>query len=69
MIREVVSGFECEIEAEKFVDRLFQVIHAPEKLAAMRPRAREFALAELEVTNVTRAITGAYRERMKSARG
>ena len=51
------------------MDRLFQVIHAPEKLAAMRPRAREFALAELEVTNVTRAITGAYRERMKSARG
>jgi glycosyltransferase involved in cell wall biosynthesis len=66
MIREGVSGFECEIEAEKFVDRLFQVIHAPEKLAAMRPRAREFALAELEVAHTTRAITRAYRERMKS---
>ena len=68
MIREGVSGFECEIEAEKFVERLFQIIQGPEKLAAMRASAREFALAELDVTNATRAITRAYRERMKSPR-
>jgi glycosyltransferase involved in cell wall biosynthesis len=68
MIREGVSGFECEIEAEKFVERLFQIIQEPEKLAAMRASAREFALAELDVTNATRAITRAYRERMKGPR-
>jgi glycosyltransferase involved in cell wall biosynthesis len=68
MIREGVSGFQCEIEAEKFVERLFQIIQEPEKLAAMRTSAREFALAELDVTNATRAITRAYRERMKSPR-
>ena len=68
MIREGVSGFECEIEAEKFVERLFQIIQGPEKLAAMRASACEFALAELDVTNTTRAITRAYRERMKSPR-
>jgi glycosyltransferase involved in cell wall biosynthesis len=65
MIREGVSGFECEIEAEKFVERLFQIIQEPEKLAVMRASAREFALAELDVTNTTRAITRAYRERIK----
>jgi glycosyltransferase involved in cell wall biosynthesis len=68
MIREGVSGFGCEIEAEKFVERLFQVIQEPEKLASMRASAREFALAELDVRNATRAITRAYRERMKSPR-
>jgi len=66
MIREGVSGFECEIEAEKFVKRLFEIIQEPEKLAAMRDSAREFALAELDLTNTTRAITRAYREHMKS---
>jgi glycosyltransferase involved in cell wall biosynthesis len=66
MIREGVSGFECEIEAEKFVERLFQIIQEPEKLAAMRASAREFALAELNAMNTTRAITRAYGERMKS---
>ena len=66
MIREGVSGFECEIEAEKFVERLFQVIREPEKLAAMRASAREFALAELDVMNVARAITRAYGERVTS---
>jgi glycosyltransferase involved in cell wall biosynthesis len=68
MIREGVSGFLCEIEAEKFVDRLLQVTQAPEELAAMRASAREFALAELDATVATRAITRAYRERLKSAR-
>jgi glycosyltransferase involved in cell wall biosynthesis len=68
MIREGVSGFECEIEAEKFVERLFQIIQEPEKLAAMRASAREFAVAELDVTNATRAITRAYSERMKRPR-
>ena len=67
MIREGVSGFECEIEAEKFVERLFQVIREPQKLAAMRASAREFALAELDVMNVARAITRAYGERVKSS--
>jgi len=66
MIREGASGFECEIEPEKFVERLFQIIQEPERLAAMRASAREFALAELDVTNATRAITCAYRERMNS---
>jgi glycosyltransferase involved in cell wall biosynthesis len=68
MIREGVSGFECEIEAEKFVERLFQIIQEPEKLAAMRASAREFALAELSVTKATCVITGAYVERMKVPR-
>jgi glycosyltransferase involved in cell wall biosynthesis len=66
MIREGVSGFECEIEAEKFVERLFQVVREPEKLAAMRASAREFALAELDVMNVARAIAQMYGERVKS---
>ncbi len=65
MIREGVSGFDCDIEAEKFVERLFQIIQEPEELAAMRASAREFALAELDVTHAARAITRAYRERME----
>jgi glycosyltransferase involved in cell wall biosynthesis len=68
MIQEGVSGFGCEIEAEKFVERLFQIIQEPEKLAGMRGSAREFALAELSVTNATRVITRAYLERMKVSR-
>jgi glycosyltransferase involved in cell wall biosynthesis len=68
MIREGVSGFVCEIEAEKFVERLFQIIQEPERLAAMRASAREFALTELDVTKATRAITRAYREHMKPHR-
>jgi len=67
MIREGISGFECEIEAEKFVERLFEIIQEPEKLAAMRASAREFALAELDVTHVARAITRAYVERLQSS--
>jgi glycosyltransferase involved in cell wall biosynthesis len=67
-IREGVSGFECEIEAEKFVERLFQILQEPEKLAAMRLSAREFALAELDTTNATLAVTRAYCEGMKSPR-
>jgi glycosyltransferase involved in cell wall biosynthesis len=66
-IREGVSGFECEIEAEKFVERLFQILQEPEKLAAMRASAREFALAELGATNAARVVTRAYRGHMKSA--
>ena len=65
MIREGVSGFTCETEAEKFVERFFQIIQEPEELAAMRASAREFALAELDVTHAARAITLAYRERME----
>jgi len=68
MVREGISGFECEIEAKKFVERLFQIIQEPEKLADMRASAREFALAELDATNATRAIARAYGERMKSPR-
>jgi glycosyltransferase involved in cell wall biosynthesis len=68
MIREGISGFACEIESEKFVERLFQIIQEPEKLGAMRASARDFALAELGATNATRAVTRAYRERMKNPR-
>jgi glycosyltransferase involved in cell wall biosynthesis len=68
MIREGVSGFECEIEAGKFVERLFQIIQEPKKLAAMRASAREFAVAELDVTHAARAITRAYCERIKGPR-
>jgi glycosyltransferase involved in cell wall biosynthesis len=69
MIREGVSGFECEIESGKFVERLFQIIEEPEKLAAMRGSAREFALAELDVTVAMRTITRAYTEHMKIPTG
>src|SRR5271166_5600824 len=68
MILEGVIGFDCAIEAEKSVERLFQILQEPEKLAAMRASPREFALAELGATDTTRVDTRASRERMKSPR-
>jgi hypothetical protein len=55
MIREGISGFECEIEAEKFVERLFQIIQEPEKLAldVGGPRTRQrFRRAQHRIARV-----------------
>ena len=66
MRKTVVICGVFEGEPDQFVDRLFQITQEQEKLAVMRASAREFALAELDATNAKRAITRAYRERVKS---
>jgi glycosyltransferase involved in cell wall biosynthesis len=64
-IREGVSGFECAPDAQSFIDRLFQVVEQPERLAAMRATARDHALARLDVMEATRQVAAAYRERLR----
>jgi glycosyltransferase involved in cell wall biosynthesis len=63
-IREGISGFECEIESGTFVEKLFQLLEAPERFRAMRPLAREFALPHLGEMSAARQIVSEYRARM-----
>jgi hypothetical protein len=68
MLRKGVSRFECEIEAEKFLGPVISGNSGTRKLAALRASAREFALAELDVTNATHSITRVSGTHEKPAR-
>lgn len=66
MIEEGVSGFECGIDPNEFIDQLFQVLDAPDKLRRMRRTARQFALANLDLRAATEAISSAYYQDLAS---
>lgn len=60
MIEEGVSGFECGVDANDFIERLFQLLDDTERLRNMRSATRQFALAKLDLRAATEAISAAY---------
>lgn len=60
MIEEGVSGFECGVEADDFIEQLFRLLEDTERLRGMRAGTRQFALAKLDLRAATEAISAAY---------
>jgi glycosyltransferase involved in cell wall biosynthesis len=65
MIREGVSGFECDTSHDSFLEKLFSVLEHPDRLHAMRAPARRWAEDHLNVAQQAVRVLEAYRERIR----
>jgi glycosyltransferase involved in cell wall biosynthesis len=64
MVREGVTGFECDTSVDDFLEKLFAVVARPQRLREMRSSARRWAKDHLDVLKQAERIVAAYRRRL-----